>query len=210
MGRRWQRRAVTNEERQAVVRLAVRLAHVRTASARSVERARGVLATLDGQLVEEIAADQRLARTTGYLWRHRFEERGCAGVEERTRRGRPRPYPGALVGELVATALTTPKTVDVPFASWTLDRLVAYLSAHKGITMQRRRLGELLVSAGLRWRKQETCFGERVDPDCAAKRGPSHTSTRLLQRAVSSSVATSGVRKRRSACRATTASTLTT
>ncbi len=33
------------------------------------------------------------------------------------------------------------------------------------------RLGEVLLTEGLRWRKQETWFGERVDPEFAAKRG---------------------------------------
>jgi hypothetical protein len=44
-------RDVTEEERQAVKRLA----HSRTAPARSVERARVVHAALEGKLVEEIA-----------------------------------------------------------------------------------------------------------------------------------------------------------
>jgi transposase len=158
-------------------------------------------------MVEEIAAGQRLSRTTVYLWLHRCEERGLAGVEDHTRSGRPRTYPGELVGAIVATALTHPKTVGVPFASWTLDRLVAYLSEHQGITMKRSRLGEILLSEGLRWRKQEAWFGERVDPDFAEKRGPSNTATRLLQREVSSSVSTRWVRKRRRASRATTSST---
>ena len=37
--------------------------------------------------------------------------------------------------------------------------------------MKRSRLDEVLLTEGLRWRKQETWFGERVDPDFAAKRG---------------------------------------
>jgi transposase len=129
-------------------------------------------------MVEAIAADQRLSRNTVYLWLHRFEERGVAGLEDRSRTGRPRTYPGEQVGEIVATALTKPKTVSLPFASWTLDRLVAYLAEHKGISMKRSRLGEVLLSEGVRWRKEETWFGERVDPDCAAKRGRSSSSTR--------------------------------
>jgi transposase len=149
----------------------VKLAHSRTAPARAVERARVVLAAVDGKMVEEIAADLRLTRNTVYLWLHRFEDRGPAGLEDRTRSGRPRTYPGEQVGEIVATAVTKPKTLGLPFASWTLDRLVAYLSEHKGITMRRSRLDELLLSEGLRWRKEETWFGERVDPDFAAKRG---------------------------------------
>src|SRR5689334_22708706 len=119
MGRRMQLREVTEEERQAVTRLA----HSRTAPARAVERARVVLAALDGMMVEDIAADLHLSRNTVYMWLHRFEERGLAGLEDRTRSGRPRTYPGEQVGEIVATALSKPKTLGLPFASWTLDRL---------------------------------------------------------------------------------------
>lgn len=167
MGRRMQLRAVTSEERAAVAKLA----HSRTAPARAVERARVVLAARDGELVEQIAAQQRLSRNTVYMWLHRFEERGLAGVEDRTRSGRPRTYPSEQVGVIVATALTKPATLGLPFAAWTLDRLVAYLAEHQAITMKRSRLGEVLLSEGLRWRKHETWFGERVDPDFAAKRG---------------------------------------
>jgi transposase len=167
MGRRMQLRAVSSEEREGVAKLA----HSRTAPARTVERAQVVLAALDGKMVEEIAADLHLSRNTVYMWLHRFEERGPSGLEDRTRSGRPRTYPGEQVGAIVATALTKPKTLGLPFASWTLDRLVAYLAEHKGIAMKRSRLDELLLSEGLRWRKHETWFGERVDPDFALKRG---------------------------------------
>jgi transposase len=140
-----QLRAVTDEERQAVKRLA----HARTAPARAVERARGVLAALEEQTVEDIAADLRRARTTVDVWRHRFEERGVAGVADRGRSGRPRPYPGEPVGAIVATVLTAPKTVGLPVASWTLDRLVASLAEQQGIPLQRSRLDAGLLSAGL-------------------------------------------------------------
>lgn len=154
-------------ERQQVKRLA----HSRTAAVRVVERARVVLAALDGQPVEEIAVHLRLARNTVYLWLHRFERLGLAGLEDQPRGGRPPTYSREQVGEIVATALTDPQTLGLPFASWTLDRLVAYLSQNKDITMKRSRVNEVLLTEGLRWRQQETWFGERVDPDFAAKRG---------------------------------------
>jgi len=131
MGRRLQLRAVTDEERQAVARLA----HARRAQARAVERAQVVAAALEGETVEEIAVRLRLARNTVYLWLHRFEERGVAGLTDHGRSGRPRTYAGEQVGAIVATALTKPTTLGLPFTSWTLDRLVAYLADQKGITM---------------------------------------------------------------------------
>jgi len=60
---------------------------------------------------------------------------------------------------------------------WTLDRLAAYLREHKGIAMRRSRIDEILLKEGLRWRRHETWFGERVDPAFAEKRGGSRAST---------------------------------
>lgn len=167
MGRRLQLRAVPDKERQAVARLA----RSRTAPARTVERAQVVLAALEGAAVEEIAVRQRLARNTVYLWLHRFEERGLDGLEDELRGGRPPTYTREQVGEIIATALSSPQSLGLPFQSWTLDRLVAYLAEAKGIAMKRSRLDEVLLTEGLRWRKEETWFGERVDPEFAAKRG---------------------------------------
>ena len=160
-------RDVTEEERQSIKRLA----HSRTAATRTVERARVVHAALEGKQVEEIAAHLGLARATVYLWLHRFEAKGLSGLEDAPRGGRPPTYTREQVGTIVATALTDPQTLDLPFKSWSLDRLVTYLSEQQGITMKRSRLNEVLLTEGLRWRKQETWFGERVDPDFAMKRG---------------------------------------
>ena len=181
MGRRVQARAGTDEERQAVERLA----HSRTAPARAVERAQVVVAALEGARVEEIAVRLHLARGTVYLWLQRYKERGLAGLEDHPRGGRPPTYTREQVGQIIASALTDPQTLGLPFASWTLDRLGAYLAEQQGISMKRSRLDEVLLSEGLRWRKQETWFGERVDPEFAAKRGPSSSSTRRRQRGAS-------------------------
>ena len=123
-----------------------------------------------------------LARNTVYLWLHRFAERGLAGLEDEPRGGRPPPYSREQIGEIVATALTTPQSLGLPFASWTLDRLVAYRAEAKGIAMKRSRLDEVLLTEGLRWRKEETWFGERVDPEFAAKRVHIRLSTNRRRR----------------------------
>ncbi|HET6467292.1 MAG TPA: winged helix-turn-helix domain-containing protein, partial [Geminicoccaceae bacterium] len=72
---------------------------------------------------------------------------------------------------VIATALTDPRALDLPFASWTLDRLAAHLNEREGIAIKRSRIDELLRAEGLRWRKHESWFGARVDPEFAEKRG---------------------------------------
>jgi transposase len=196
-------RDLTTEERSALERLA----HSRTSPARLVERARVVLAVLEGERVAALAQRLECTVATVYLWLHRFNDGGLAGLEDQLRKGRPATYTREQVGVVVATALTDPQTLGQPFASWTLDRLAAYLAEEKGITMKRSRIDELLIAEGLRWRKEETWFGERVDPAFAEKRGSSNSSTPPLPREALSSVSTRWVRKRRRASRARSSST---
>jgi transposase len=128
--------------------------------------------------VPAIAQELQLAPKTVRMWLKRFNADGLAGLEDAARSGRPATYTVAEVGEVIATALTNPQSLELPFASWTLDRLEAYLNETKGIAIKRSRIDEMLLAEGLRWRKQETWFGERVDPEFAEKRGALPGSTR--------------------------------
>ena len=109
--------------------------------------------------------------------------KGLAALEDHHRSGRPATYSADEVAAVIAAALTSPRRLGLPFASWTLDRLAAYLLEHKGIAMRRSRIDEILLQEGLRWRRQETWFGERVDPEFAEKRGGSRRSTPRRPRA---------------------------
>lgn len=167
-------RELAADEAEAVKRLA----HSRTEPARRVERAKIVWLSHEGKLVPAIAEELHLAAKTVRAWLKRFNAQGLAGLEDAARSGRPTTYTAEEVGEVVAAALTNPQSLGLPFASWTLDRLEAYLNETKGIALKRSRIDELLLAEGLRWRKQETWFGARVDPEFAEKRGSSPSSTR--------------------------------
>jgi transposase len=78
----------------------------------------------------------------------------------------------------MAVSLLKPDSLGLPFGCWTLDRLQTYLTEERNLAIKRSRINEILVAEGLRWRTDETWFGERVDPRFAEKRGPSLPSTR--------------------------------
>jgi transposase len=166
-------RDLTPEEVETIKRVA----HARTERARDVERAKIVWLSRQGQRVAAIAQDLHVHRDTVRFWLKRFNTNGLAGLQDEARSGRPDIYTSEQIGAVIATALTSPKTLDLPFASWTLDRLEAYLNDVKGIAIKRSRIDDIIIAEGLRWRKQETWFSERVDPDFAEKRGPSQPST---------------------------------
>jgi transposase len=155
-----------------------RLAQSQKVEARLRERARICWHSYEGESVREIMAALHLDERTVRRWLHRFNAQGLAGLTDAPRQGRPTIYTTQEVGVVIATSLTPPDDLGLPFGSWTLDRLVAYLSETHGITMQRSRIGEILQAEGVRWRTQETWFGERVDPAFAEKRGRSSRSTR--------------------------------
>ncbi len=165
-------RSLTDEE----IRTLARLVHSRTDPVRAVERARIVWEAYSGARVPAIARALSLCEATVRLWLTRFNAQGLAGLGDSPRPGRPPTYSPEEVGEVIAASLTDPEELALPFSSWTLDRLTAYLHEAKGLTISRSRIGEILQAEGLRWRTQETWFGERVDPDFVAKRGRSSRS----------------------------------
>ena len=154
------------------------LARSRTAAARRVERARIVWRASQSETPPSIAEALGLSAETVRRRIRRFNPEGLAALEDHYRTGRPATYAADAVATVIAAALTSPQRLGLPFAAWTLDRLAAYLLEHKGITMRRSRIDEILLREGLRWRRHETWFGERVDPAFAEKREPSSPSTR--------------------------------
>jgi len=166
-------RDLTAEESSAVESLA----RSRTAPARRVERARIVWRARRGETPPAIAAALGLSAETVRGRIRRFNAEGLAALEDHPRSGRPVTYSADEVAAVIAAALTGPRRLALPFASWTLDRLAAYLLERKSIAMRRSRIDEILLKEGLRWRRQETWFGERVDPEYAEKRGASRRST---------------------------------
>src|SRR3954463_3710960 len=166
-------RELSAQERQDIEDLA----GSRTAEARLVERARIVLAAAQGRRPSAIARDLGISRPTIYTWIKRFNVQGTAALPDQPRSGRPVTYPPEQVAEVLAASMTDPRSLGLPFGSWTLDRLQAYLNEHRKIPIKRSRIDEILLSEGLKWRQQESWFGERVDPDFAERRGRSSGST---------------------------------
>jgi len=166
-------RELTAEEASAVESLA----RARTASARRVERARIIWRASRGETPPIVAEMLGLSAETVRRRIRRFNAGGLAALEDGHRSGRPATYSADDVAAVIAAALTSPPSLDLPFASWTLDRLAAYLHERKGIAIRRSRIDEILLKEGLRWRRHETWFGERVDPEFAEKRGASRRST---------------------------------
>src|ERR1700746_4163243 len=72
------------------------LARSRSAEARLVERAKIILACLDGKRNDEVSRELGVRPNTVGLWRKRFAARGMAGLRDQPRPGKKPRYGAAL------------------------------------------------------------------------------------------------------------------
>jgi transposase len=163
-------RALTTEEEKVIHTLV----SSRVASVRLVERARIIEQASRGRSIPQIAQEMHLNEKTIRKWFKRFSERGLAGLEDAPRSGAPSRYTVENQAQVLEVAATAPSKLDQPFHCWSLKRLQIYLKEQRGLPMKQSRIRQLLHAEGLRWRKQEGWFGERIDPQFAEKRGPSN------------------------------------
>lgn len=137
-------RALTPDEQRAITHRA----RSRKLCAGRVRRAQSILLSDRGALAAEIADELHIHERTVRRWLGRFNHRGLAGLDEGKRAGHPRVYSPQDMGLVIETALTTPDALGLPFGSWTLDRLGAYVTETKGLPSKRSRLSELFRHEG--------------------------------------------------------------
>jgi len=130
------------EERKALETLA----HSRSEEARLVERARVVIACLDGERVKQIAERMQIRPNTVIDCRRRFAAGGMAGLKDRPRSGKPKTY-GAEFRTRVLELLELPPPAgygcwDGPLVAKHLgvsDDAVWRLLRKEGICLKRQR-----------------------------------------------------------------------
>ena len=162
-------RGLTPEEERVISKLA----RSQSASKRLVERAKIIQLAAEGltipQIVQQLHASEPMVRK----WWKRFEQQGLAGLEDAPRPGAPSRYTPENKARVLQAARTRPSELGLPYSSWTFERLASYVKEQLGLSMKKTRIFEILQEEGLRWRKQETWFGERLDPGFVEKRGSS-------------------------------------
>jgi transposase len=156
-------RALTSEEERVISKLA----RSKTASKRLVERAKIIQLAKEGQTIPQIMQQLHLSEPTVRKWWKRFEQQGLAGLEDAARPGAPLRYPPENKARVLEAALTRPTDLNLGFNCWTFDRLAVYVQERLGMQMKKTRIFEILQEEGLRWRKQETWKGSRLDPEFA-------------------------------------------
>src|ERR1700704_6894811 len=118
----------------------------RTAEARAVERARIILAGLEGKEIQQMARELRISVPSVTKWRERFSLWGLRGLRDQPRSGKPVRYDTAFRKRVLATLEEPPPPGmshwDGPAVAEKLDasvHAVWRVLRREGIYLQRRR-----------------------------------------------------------------------
>jgi transposase len=118
----------------------------RTAEARDVERARIILACLEGKEIQEVARELTVSIPTVTKWRQRFALWGLRGLRDQLRPGKPVKYDAAFRNRVLALLEQPPPPGmshwDGPAVAEKLDasiHAVWRVLRREGIYLQRRR-----------------------------------------------------------------------
>ena len=124
----------------------VALTKSRTAAARAVERARIILACLEGKEIQQVARELRVSIPSVSKWRQRFSLWGLRGLQDRSRPGKPVTYGAAFRNRVLATLEEPPphgmSHWDGPAVAEKLDasvHAVWRVLRREGLYLQRRR-----------------------------------------------------------------------
>src|SRR5882757_4348327 len=124
----------------------VALVKSRTAEARAVERARIILACLEGKEIQKVARELRISVPSVTKWRERFSLWGLRGLRDQSRPGKPVRYDTAFRNRVLALLEETPPPGmshwDGPAVAEKLDasvHAVWRVLRREGIYLQRRR-----------------------------------------------------------------------
>ena len=100
-------------------------------------RAQIILLAAEKQLVaQEIGEIVRLSDQAVRKWLKRYMAEGIEGLKDMPRAGTPQKVTATYLEKLEATVRRRPRSLDLPFSMWTLQRLADYLAEETGIRVE--------------------------------------------------------------------------
>ncbi len=133
-------------------------------------RAQMVLLAAEQQLgVREIAAIVRECQNTVRCWLKRYAAHGIDGLQDQWAGGAPVKVTPAYQEQLLQLVRRRPRSLGLPYSTWTLQRLADVLAERTGIRVQKETVrAHLLAAEMVLSRPQHTISSP--DPEYAVKK----------------------------------------
>jgi transposase len=118
-----------------------------------------------GQKPAAVADIVMVNANTVWTWHRRYRQAGLAGLQDQPRSGRPGKADAAYVERLELLLETDPRTLDLPFSIWTINRLRLYLAEQTDILLSYTRFRALLAKLNYRWKQPKHDLTHLQDQD---------------------------------------------
>jgi putative transposase len=151
---------LSDEEIQALEQL-----HRETDIADVRSRCDMILWSNDGLSPPQIARLTRFSRDTVVRFIKRYEAEGLAGLFNKPRSGRPRRVTPQYEAKLIEAVKQEPRSLGLPFSSWTTANLAAHMAQQTGIKITPRQVENYLKAHGWRLRRPVRTVKHKQDPD---------------------------------------------
>lgn len=113
-------------------------------------RAQMVFLSVDHKLiVPQIALIVRESEPTVLRWLKRYHAEGSNGLRDEPRPGRPSDLTDNYRMRLIAAVRRRPRSLNLPFSLWTLQRLADYLAEQTGLRVSGETVRHALKNAGI-------------------------------------------------------------
>lgn len=107
------------------------------------------LSAEQGKNAPEIARIVRESEVTVQRWLKRYLAEGIEGLKDAPRPGHPPTVTEAYRTELVAAVRRRPRSLELPYSLWTLQRLVDYLAEKTGLRVSTETARQILKKADI-------------------------------------------------------------
>jgi transposase len=128
-----------------------------------------LLAAEQQRKVSEIATIVRESEVTVQRWLKRYLAEGPEGLKDAPRPGRTARVTPLYRAELLAAVRRRPRSLDLPYSLWTLQRLVDYLAERTGLRVSDETVRQVLKKAGIGLSRPQHKISS-PDPDYQVKK----------------------------------------
>lgn len=108
-----------------------------------------LLSAEQGRKVPDIAGIVRESEVTVQRWLKRYLAEGVEGLKDAPRPGRTAKVTETYRTELLAAVRRRPRSLDLPYSLWTLQRLVDYLAEKTGLRVSDETVRQTLKKADI-------------------------------------------------------------
>ena len=157
-------RSLTKTERQEIEEL-----YRRGANNRVRKRAQAIRLSAMGYTVTQIVEILGCNRQSIHNWFDLFEAKGCQGLYDNPRPGRPVIATLDYRTRLVEAIKTNPRKMGYPFTVWTLTRIRAHLARETRVLLSESRVRQIMKEEGLVFKRPKHTLARKRDQDAFAE-----------------------------------------